>query len=74
MKSFKNLLKLGSNKKALIKEGTGLITCLLLFNIIEKKFIGVALTKGRSMEPNLLDTHVVIIDRFFYKYIPRFSL
>jgi len=66
---MKNLFK-PINKK----QGFGFAASLLFYMFLDKYFITAALTKGRSMEPTILDSEVVIIDRFFYKYIKRFHL
>jgi signal peptidase I len=75
MKVMQRLSKfLIKNRQKLAKEAFAFITCISFYNIIEKNFIGAALTKGRSMEPTLEDSNVVIIDRFFFKKFKRFHL
>jgi len=72
MKKFSKFLV--KNKQKLAKEAFAFISCITFYNVIEKNFIGAALTKGRSMEPTLVDSNVVIIDRFFFKKFKRFHL
>ena len=76
---MKNLFKFfskGSSKKirpSYGREIVAIMSCVAFYNFIDQKVIGAALTKGRSMEPTLSDSNVVIVDRFFFKHFKFFS-
>ncbi len=71
MKKFFFSGKIGKNP-SFKREIAGFISCFAFYTFFERKVIGCALTKGRSMEPNIEDTNVVVIDRLFYKYFRIF--